>query len=277
MMEPGIHFNISNDEYHADRSAVGRSGLMAMLRSPAYYYGQYLDPACPPESDTESAARLFGNMVDCAMTEPAALNTRYLVGPDVNKNTNEWKAFKKECVAAGAQAVDADALKRAKAARAGAMRVPDIARLFSKGFGQVTACAIDPTTGVKIKVRPDHVYPVNDKQVILADVKTYKSCDEEDFGRVQVVSMGYDIQDVLYSDVYARASGMEVLGFIFIVIEAEYPHVTAQMELAPEARASAQRKVRRALDTYHECRTTNVWPGHGDDLKTIVVPPYHLE
>lgn len=277
-MEPGIHHGISNADYHADRSAIGKSGLMAVRRSPAYYFGQYMDPNCPPEKEeTESGGRLFGNMVHCALFEPQHFNNRYLVGPEVNKNTTIWKDFKAKCASVGAQPCDAEAMERAKMARDAALRNPDIRRLLSKGWGEPTVCAIDPATGVKRKVRPDWVYPVNDKEVILADGKTFASADAEEFGRVQVGKMGYDIQDPFYSDTFELASGMKVLAFVFIVIEDEYPFITAQMELRQNVRDSGRRKYRKALDTYAECLKTGVWPGLGDDLKTVDVPPWHLE
>jgi hypothetical protein len=80
------------------------------------------------------------------------------------------------------------------------------------------------------------------------------------------------MQDAYYSDIYELATGKKVLGFIFIVFEDEYPYVTAQMELPPADRMRGRVKYRHALARYAECKKSGVWPGHGDDLKTIQQP-----
>ncbi len=276
MREPGLYFNLPNEVYHSENFAIGNSGLKAIGRSPAYYFGQYLDPRKPPKEDKETPARLFGNMVHTALFEFAAYNQRYKVGPDVNKNTNTWKDFKKECEACGAQPVDLEQYEKGLMAREAALRVPDIKAVLSAGVGEVSAYGIDPETGARVKVRPDWVHPVSSGEVILCDGKTYNSADPIDFAK-QAVKMDYDQQGALYPDAYQWASGQRVLGMIFIVIEDEYPFVTAQMELDAEAVANGKRKYRRRLNAYAEALKTGVWPGIGTDLKTVSLPAWAIE
>jgi hypothetical protein len=276
MRAPGIYYDISNEEYHADRSAIGNSGLKAVGRSLAYFHGQYLDARKPPTDDTEKPAQLFGNMVHCALFEHASYNARYRVGPEVNKNTNIWKDFKKECEATGCQPVDAQSYECGLLARESALRNPDIRAALSAGVGESTVYAQDPKhPHVRRKVRPDWVHPVNSQEVILLDGKTYKSADPDDFAR-QVHSMDYDQQDAFYSDTYELASSLRVLAFVFIVIENTYPYVTAQMQLDDEARRNGRLKYTRRIDAYAEALKTNEWPGVGHGLKTITLPRYAL-
>ena len=281
MREPNIYTDLSNADYHADRTAIGNSGLKAMRRSPAYYFGQYLDPGKPPKKETETAAQKFGNMAHCILFEEHAFNARYRIGPEVaNKNLKAWQDFKKDCEADGATAIDQQEYDTAHAIRNQALSVPDIrTALLGAGFGEASVYAADPVTGVRVKVRPDKMYcpfGTPDKGVILLDGKTFDTTDEEAFGR-QAANMDYDMQAAFYSDAVGWQTKAPVLGFIFIVIENEYPFLTAQIQLDEESMANGKRKYRRALDSYAKCVSTGIWPGPGHELKMASIPHYKME
>jgi hypothetical protein len=38
-----------------------------------------------------------------------------------------------------------------------------------------------------------------------------------------------------------------------------------------------RRLMRRAIDTYQQCMETGAWPGYGDDITLIGLPPWALE
>jgi hypothetical protein len=275
-IEPGIYHGMPNDEYHGRIEAIGNSGLKAVLESPAYYFGQYLDPNCPPESERETPARRFGNMVHCVLFEREAFDTRYKVGPAVtSKAVKAWKEFEAS-LDDGCTALSPREYACAMKVRESVLAIPDMASALSSGHGEVSAFWRDPTTGVLCKCRPDWVHPVGDDAVILIDGKTYASADEAEFAR-QVAKMSYHLQDAWYSDGYQIASGKKVLGFIFLAIADEYPHLANPMMLDDDSRAVGRRMYRRALDTYAECSRTGSWPGYSNDVKLISLPAWAIK
>jgi hypothetical protein len=276
MREPGIYYGLSNEDYHADRTALGVSGMKAILQAPAYYFGQYLDPNCPPPSERESAGRRFGSMVHCQLFEYPEFNRRYQVGPVVNsKAVKAWKDFA-ATLPDGCEGITPAEYACMQQVRRSVLSIPDMADALSIGCGEVSAYCVDDETGARLKVRPDWVYPVGERAVILLDGKTFASADGDEFS-TQAGKMKYHMQAAAYSDVYAKASGKRVLAFIFLVIEDDYPHLANPVMLDERSMDAGRRLYRRAVTTYAECMRTGVWPGFGNDVKTVSLKPWHLE
>lgn len=282
-MEPGIHFDISNEDYHAWTGAIGASGLKDVRRSPAYFYGQRLDPNRPRVVEKpDDGARLFGSMSHCALFEPDQLAYRYPVGvPDPKlkspKNGKEWQELKARYAAEDRTLVDGEQYLAATRVRDACMAVPGIARWFEPGKwrGEVTIVARDPETGALCKIRCDLLHFVSEREVVILDGKSYATVMEDDFAR-QVARMLYDLQTAFYFDV-ATWAGYTVLAHMYLGYESEYPHLPRLFELDAVSFASGRRKYREALNTYARCLKNNDWPGHPDEIVTITLPTYALE
>jgi hypothetical protein len=277
MREPGIYYDISNEEYHAGTWAVGNTGLQLVQDCPALYHGQYLDAERPQEEDKESAAQRFGNIAHCALFEFAAYNSRYVVGPDVHKSTNAWKDFVRG-LAPGCEPCTSKERMAGLRIRQSALAIPDLrdALLHPGGRGEVSAYWRDDSTGVMLKVRPDWDMPVGDKACILFDAKTFATGDADEFAR-QAARMNYDFQAAFYSDVYGRVCGRQVLAFVHIVISNKWPHPVNLVQLGERSINTGRLKYRRALDTYAECLRTGEWPGYAPGIKLVDIPEYAME
>lgn len=274
-MNPGIYYDIPNSVYHGleQRHIIGCSGLKAVLQSPADYYGQFLDPDCPPESDKSSAARDFGNRVHCMLFENHLFAQRYAVGPEVaTRALKEWKDFASR-LPAGCEGIKPSEYKTLKKVREQALAVPDVATALQhpEGRGEVSAYWVDEETGVPCKVRPDWVYPVGEDAVVLLDGKTFATADPYEFGR-QAARMEYHLQAAYYSHGYKMASGKRVLAFVFLVISDTWPHLVTPVMLDEEAMRVGALSYRIALDRYAECKASGKWPGYGNDVKIISLP-----
>lgn len=279
MRAPGLYYDIPNAVYHGDKTAIGNSGLKEVLDCPALYWGQNLDPNRPAREEKESAAQLLGNMAHCVLFEHAAFAGRYRVGPNVHsKNLKVWQDFKKECEADGGSAIDSAQYATAMKIREQALAIPDLreALLHPEGRGEVSAFWRDDATDVLCKCRPDWVMPVREDAVVLFDGKTYATGDAQEFGR-QVPRMNYHMQNAWYGDGYAKASGKNVLAFIFIAIGNDWPHPINLVMLDDEAIRAGQLKYRRGLDIYAECLRNGNWPGYAPGVKTINLPKWALE
>lgn len=277
-MEPGIHFDIPIDVYHSDKRAIGNSGLKEILDCPALYFGQNLDATRPPADERDSAGQQFGNMAHCVLFEHDKFAARYRVGPDVHsKALKAWKDFA-ATLPEGCEGIKPTQYASATKIREQALALPDLREtlLHPEGRGEVSAYWRDERTGVLCKCRPDWVMPAGDGGVVLFDAKTFSTGDTQEFGR-QVPRMAYHLQAAWYGDGYARASGKNVLAFVFIVIGNEWPHPINLVMLDDEAIRTGQLMYRRALDIYAECLKTGTWPGYAPGIKTINLPKWALE
>ncbi|MDQ0035876.1 exodeoxyribonuclease VIII [Variovorax boronicumulans] len=295
-MNPGIYYDLPIEQYHGNSLSVSKSGLDDLALCPAMFYALHLDPDRPARS--EKAGHLEGNLAHCALLEPEEFSKRYAVLPKdapsrptpaqwkaVNSNESStaakewWTAWNK--ANGGARIITAD---QGHAARCQAHSMRSLtnvwgglsmADMLARGKTEVSAYWNDPITGVLCRCRPDLVVPINARQVVLVDVKTYSEATSREFMR-QVVRKRYFMQDSWYSEGYARASGMEVVGFVFVVVEDKWPFLAASYQLGDESRHEGALQHRDLLDTYAECMRTNVWPGYTKATETLDLPPYAI-
>jgi PDDEXK-like domain of unknown function (DUF3799) len=268
----GIRYGIPIDKYHGG-PGISKSGLDEVNQSPWIYFSRHLDPNRPKEAG-QTAAQLAGNLAHCAILEPDEFDKRYIVGPDVNKNTNVWKAF----VAENADKTVIDQKQRdiAKGQAKSVLRIPDVARGLSKGQAEVSAYWIDPDTGVLCRCRPDWVSPVDDAGVILWDVKTYSDASTGDFAR-QIARMRYHVQDAFYSDGYGRAAGLEVYGFVFVAVEDKWPFAANAIMINETSEEQGRRQYRRDLNTYAACLKSGLWPGYAETIQMVDLPNWAFD
>jgi hypothetical protein len=95
----GVYFDITNDDYHADRTMVTKSWLDRAANTPLHLR-QYLDAP-----HIQTLALTLGSAVDCLVFEPAKFEELFVKGPMVSKTT---KAGKEEWAEANANAYASD-------------------------------------------------------------------------------------------------------------------------------------------------------------------------
>lgn len=294
--KPGIYENLPIEVYHGSGLSVSKSGLDDLARCPAMFWALHRDPDRPAR--IEKAGQLEGNLAHCALLEPAEFAKRYAVLPKdapsrptpaqwkaVNSNESStaakawWTAWNKQH--ADARIISAEQAYTARC-QAHSMRSlqsvwggMSMADMLARGRAEVSAYWTDNITGVLCRCRPDLVVPVNDRQVVLVDVKTYGDASKREFGR-QVVRKAYHRQDSFYSEGFQQASGLEVLAFIFVVVETAWPYLAASYQLGDESRHEGALQHRDLLDLYAECERTNTWPSYTPATDTVDLPPYAL-
>lgn len=282
---PGIAHDLDIDVYHA-MPGISKSGLDEIDRSPAHYFAWHLDPMRPPPKDR--SGQLEGSLAHCAVLEPDAFSVRYAtVPPDAPrrpsatqwtaKNSNEdsiaakawWLEFngRNEGKTIVTAAQYETAMRQAQSMR----RLPEIAEALDRGKPEVTAMWIDPETGEPCRCRPDWVADCGGRRVILLDVKTYSDASADEFRR-QVARKRYHVQDAFYSDGYAAATGVDVMGFVFVAVETEWPYAANALMLEERSREQGRADYRRNLNTYSECHHRGHWPGYGDQIQLIDLP-----
>lgn len=264
----GLRFGLDAEHYHA-MPGVSNSGLRDFARSPLHYYSLHLDLNRP--TPAEKAGQLEGTLAHCAILEPGQFDARYAVGPDVSRATKEWKAWE---ASETRQAIKPQQSAVARSQARSVRLLPDVAALLSVGQPEVSAFWIDEATGEPCRCRPDWVRPVADgRGVILLDVKTCSDADPEEFAR-QVARKGYHRQAAWYTDGYQAASGQPVLGFVFVAVEDAWPFAASAVMLDDEGLQRGREQNRALMESFAECRRTNVWPGYGSAIVPITLPAW---
>ena len=91
LIKKGFIKNLSNDEYHADRTHSSSSVLKKALNDPAEYHRVYVLGEEPKSMNQSSLD--FGNYVHTTILEPHLLEEEYVVFPGTRRG-KVWEAFK---------------------------------------------------------------------------------------------------------------------------------------------------------------------------------------
>jgi exodeoxyribonuclease VIII len=266
----GVIHGMSIELYHAG-PGISKSGLDEIARSPAIYYARHLDPSRP--EPVEKSGQMEGSLAHCAILEPDELSKRYAVGPDANRNTKVWKEF--EAANAGKICIKPDEYDTAMRQAESVRRLPEVRDALARGFAEASAYWIDPVTGQLCRCRPDWVHPCGENQAILLDLKTYADASPREFRR-QIARKRYHVQDAFYSDGYEIASKSEVLAFVFVAVETEWPYAACAVMLDDVGREQGRKDYRRDLNTYADCCEKALWPGYGEQIQIVNLPKWAL-
>lgn len=291
-IEPiGIIDNQDIDAYHRG-PGISKTGLDLIERSPAHYHAEYLDPARPPRENDETTARLVGHLAHCAILEPAEFDRRYAVlPPDAPRRPTsaQWNAKNPSADSMMAMAWWRDwlaknegrtvithdqretALRQAESVR----RLPDIRDALDCGRPEVSAYWRDPVTDVLCRCRPDWVHDAGPARTIQVDVKTYSNASPFEFAR-QIARMRYHVQAAYYTDGYAQAADVDVMAFIFLAVETEYPYAASAVMLDDAALEQGRAEYRSNLDTYAACLKSGEWPGYPTGIQPVSLPVWAL-
>lgn len=256
-MNPGIYFDISNDDYHAG-DGVSKSQLDMLAKSPALL--QWVKEA--PEDEEKKSALDMGTALHCLLLEPDEFDKRFIIAPPFNRRTTQGKAdeeaFLQEVADKGATVMTAEEGRKLRLMRESAMAHP-VARwlLETPGRCEVSMYWNDEDTGELCRIRPDKWLP--DHKVIV-DVK--KVADMDRFAR-HVDEFRYHVQDAMYREGALRTTG-EQHSFVFLAVSesidcGRYP--VRVFELDPPDVTAGSALFRRDLNTYHRCRQSDEWNG----------------
>lgn len=243
-------------EYHSG-PGVSRSTLWTLYDKTPYHarYG----------AQRESHAFAIGKAAHIAILEPHRLETCVMRGPE-DRRGNKWRDALDEANAYNRILLTESDHDHALLIRDLADTVPEL-RVMRQGDALVESSAYheDEETGILTKCRPD-IY--NRKHKLMADIKNMADGSPQAFQR-DVGKYGYHLQHAMYSDVWAKSTGMDVDGFFFIVFEKSDPPLVAVYELKPSAVAEGYAIYRQALERYAECHRNDDWPGYQSGVSRI--------
>lgn len=268
--ETGLVYGLSNDLYHR-QLARSKSQLSDFLVCPANYYGLHEAPNRPIREETPSmrAGTLCHNLV----LEPHTFNDCYAIGPAAARNTKEWKSWE-ACQTPGKVLIKPDEFQAAQAMANSLRSHTEIADLLASGQPEVSAFWRDEGTGLALRCRPDWIHETGEGWIIL-DVKTTSdSVNASGFSRT-CAKYGYGLQNALYSEGLAKATGKPVVAFLFAVVSSSYPYLSSCCMLDDDSLAASDALYRKTIQDFAQCKARNDWPGYSG-VQVIRLPAYAL-
>jgi hypothetical protein len=270
----GLHADVPEEIYHADRGSLSQSGAKLLLppSTPAKFRWAMDNP--PEPKPVFNFGQLAHKLVlgkGAAIAEIDAADYR----------TKAAQALRDEAYEAGEIPALTHELVKAREMYRAVQMHPTAGRIFLlEGKPEVSMYADDPDTGVRLRGRADwltkgQMIGIGDRLVIV-DFKTAMSARPEDFAR-SVANYSYHLQAAWYLELAKELKLDTNPLFLFVVVEKLAPHLVSVIELDSEAIAEGRRLRRKALDIYQECMTSMEWPGYSDGIVPISLPLWALD
>lgn len=276
----GVHDGIPDEAYHGDRTSLSSSGARLLLPpSVPALFRHAMDTERKPKREFDFghiAHRLLlgeGARFEVLHPEVVGLKTDGTVAASP-RATAGWKKAEEDARAAGRVPVAADDHGKAEAMVSQVRAHETAGPLFAAGQPEMSLCAVDPVTGVRLRARPDWWTETAGRPTFV-DFKTTVSAEPATFTRKATRDFGYHVQAAWYRRV-AALLGVGDVRFLFVATEKVPPHLTSVVEFDAEALAEADRLCSQAITTYSECVESGRWPGYPPGIHLASLPPWML-
>ncbi len=279
-----IH-NMDIDDYHGN-SAVSRSGLMLLNKSPQHYWYEYLSGQA---EKTDTTALRIGGAFHTLVLEPETFKERAVILPEdapkkpsitqlnaakPSEKTIEdiawWELFNSQlngrAVITKKEFDDMQAMADAIRSQPASSRV-----LVESGKIESSFFWYDPEQDVHVKARPDYY---RDDGIVL-DLKTTVCADREDFER-SIVKYGYDVQAYMQMEGIERVTGVRPQNFVFICVEKTPPYAVAFYVADKDMIECGRFRYNNLLSKFSECHHSGKWPGYGAMIQPVSVPDWFM-
>lgn len=262
---------MKNADYHR-HSAVSKSHLDQVAKSPLHYWARYLDPNRVAPEPTPAMA--IGSAVHTHVLELDQWDARYVTAPEgINRRTNvgkaEWEAF--ETAATGRTVLSRTDAELVMRMGHSVFAHPAAAMLLAMpGKAETTHMWTDGATGLQCKCRPDWL---TDDGSLIVDLKTTEDASPAGF-RKSIANWRYYVQAAWYLDGIEQATGTRPDQFIFICVEKKAPHAVAVYAADAEMIQIGAEAAARDLEVLATCQAAGAWPGYSDQIETISLPPW---
>ena len=262
---------MENADYHR-HSAVSKSHLDQVAKSPLHYWARYLDPNRVAPEPTPAMA--IGSAVHTHVLELDQWDARYVTAPEgINRRTNagkaEWETF--ETAATGRTVLSRTDAELVMRMGHSVFRHPAAAMLLAMpGKAETTHMWIDEATGLQCKCRPDWL---TDDGSLIVDLKTTEDASPAGF-RKSIANFRYFVQASWYLDGVERATGKRPEQFLFLCVEKRAPYAVAVYAADAEMIQIGAEAAARDLEVLATCKAAGAWPGYSDQIETISLPPW---
>jgi len=136
-----------------------------------------------------------------------------------------------------------------------------IPRLIALGRTETSMYGKDPSTGLKVKIRPDCM--LLEEQIgvnVILSVKTTSATSIEGFMR-DAAKYRYELAEGMYLQVASDITGRHFSGTLMLVAQTCIPYQCFLLWLDAEDLACGKYKYQQAIDIVKQCKDSDSWPG----------------
>ena len=258
-MDLGFNNEVSNEDYHGDRTYVSSSALKLILKDPKEYFKVYVKNE---KNNISRAAFDFGTYVHALVLEPDTIERDFAIFEGASRRGKVYDEFKKanegKIILTQSQALKADGMVENLRKNKKANDIIDLA----EGAVEQTLCV--ELDGVKVKVRTDynnqtaaiineHVIPFG----LIVDVKTTSDpIDKFSIGKT-IARYDYDLSAALYIDALQEQLGTEQT-FIFCFMS-KLTNEVEMYQASDEMIENGRRKYKAAIKKLKAARETGIY------------------
>jgi hypothetical protein len=220
----------------------------------------------PPE---ETEPMFQGTAIHCAVLEPKRFRNVYVETPKFDRRTKQGKADAEQWQAdnEGMIGLNPDEWRMCLKIIEQTQRNETVAKLLN-GKHEVSIFWEDVPSGILLKARLDCL-----GNGWVVDLKSTKDASYDPFSR-SIGTYKYHMQAAHYLEGGSKALKETLSRFVFIAVERTPPYSIACYQLDLDAINKGRAENREALDKYIGCMQTNKWPGYGEGVTMISVPPW---
>lgn len=265
----GLHTDLSNEAYHADKTSLSSSGARKLLppSCPAKFRYEQDHPQAPTKTfDYGNAAHklVLGNGPELVLVDADKWNTDAI--------RDEIAAIRAE----GGIPLKQHELDMVQA-MADAIRQHPLAQLLldpAYGAPEQSGFWIDGPTGIRRRVRFDWLPSVHSGRLIIPDYKTADDASNDAMQKA-IAKYGYNQQADWYEDA-ARAFGLggDDAELLLIAQEKKPPFLINVVGIEFGSRVIGRAKNRAAIERFAECTESGIWHGYGDEPNYLALPGY---
>ncbi|WP_333743552.1 PD-(D/E)XK nuclease-like domain-containing protein [Streptomyces ardesiacus] len=268
----GLHTDLSNEDYHADKTSLSSSGARKLLppSTPLHFRYEQDNPQPPSKTfDYGNAAHkmVLGNGPELVVIEHDTWNTK------------DAKAEVAEVRTRGAIPLKQHEMDMVNAMAAAIRQHPLAAALLDPAYGapEQSGFWIDGPTGIRRRVRFDWLPSIVSGRLIIPDYKTTTDASNEAMQK-DIDKYGYNQQADWYEE-GARALGLGGTDaeLLLIAQEKKPPFAVNVIGIEFGSRVIAGAKNRRAIEIFAECTESGYWPGYADREPNYLALPGYAE
>lgn len=271
---PGLYRGTPDEDYRR-WSAINSSTLRRFARSALHGRYAMLNPK------EASEAQEFGTAVHKAILEPDIFRKAFQPMPYFGKRQSSKVRDEEDAFRAAHP--DITFLPEAEFAHCMAIRDavwahPTAAEILkAQGANELSAVWKDAETGLPCKGRQDKFCNLGSWPTVM-DLKSAEDASKLGFSK-SIDKFGYAEQAAFYLDGFHTLAPFPEgeRRYVFIVAEKEPPYAVAVYELDPTAIEVGRKRYRANLRTYAGCLEAGTWPGYGDGMDLISLPPWSMK
>jgi len=231
--------NLTNAEYHANKTHISASGLKMIAKKSVYHYLN--------QEPFSSTAMNLGSAIHTTLLEPQNFDKEFFRMPKIDLRTKDGKEQKKELQKiAGDRILLKDSELEILDGIKSNFEKDDLAKFYCQG--EIESSYFGEINGVKVRVRPD-VY--NGLLKFISDVKSCQDNSPQAFKK-DCYKYGYPLQAVCYSTLM----GIDPKQFRFIAVETKYPFSCQVYALSDEMIEYGKKQLEKALADWKFYLTT---------------------